>query len=52
MEPCTRAPVNTGGKTISYVVNYHFGYGGAGFHMAVNHAYAAYAKYARLWGIQ
>jgi hypothetical protein len=35
----------------TYVLRGGFLDGAAGFHMAVNHAYAAYMKYARLWEI-
>ncbi len=36
----------------TYVLRMGFLDGIAGFHMAFNHAYAAYMKYARLWEIQ
>ncbi|UCD70739.1 MAG: glycosyltransferase family 2 protein [Syntrophobacterales bacterium] len=36
----------------TYILRGGFRDGAAGFHMAVNHAYAAYIKYARLWEIQ
>lgn len=36
----------------TYILCRGFLDGAAGFHMAVNHAYAAYMKYARLWEIQ
>jgi len=36
----------------SYILRRGFLDGAAGFHMAVNNAYAAYMKYARLWEIQ
>lgn len=36
----------------TYLFRLGFMDGGAGYHMAVNHAYAAYMKYARLWEIQ
>jgi len=35
-----------------YLLRLGFLDGSAGYHMAVNHAYAAYMKYARLWEIQ
>ena len=37
---------------MTYLVRGGFLDGAAGFHMAVNHAYAAYMKYARLWELQ
>ena len=36
----------------TYILRGGFLDGRAGFHMAVNHAYAAYMKYARLWEIR
>ncbi len=36
----------------TYILRRGFLDGGAGFHMAANHAYAAYMKYAKLWEIQ
>jgi len=36
----------------TYILRGGFLDGGAGFHMAANHAYAAYMKYAKLWEIQ
>ncbi len=36
----------------SYILRRGFLDGAAGFHMAFNHAYAAYMKYARLWELQ
>ncbi len=37
---------------MTYFVRGGFLDGASGFHMAVNHAYAAYMKYARLWELQ
>ncbi len=36
----------------TYILRWGFLDGAAGFHMASNHAYAAYMKYAKLWEIQ
>ena len=37
---------------LTYVARGGFLDGAAGYHMAVNHAYAAYKKYAKLWEVQ